>query len=236
MNSAAPASRKGPLRLAAVTGILSALLLVASSPVLAANSAQEQVSRDFQKSVTLGAGQSVRVEHKFGEVRLHGESGRDVKISATIRAQASSHEEAEAFAQKIQIEVLQSSEGVRIKTIYPEEEKKWFHLSKISSWSVSYDIGMPSDAPLTVRNSFGSIDAARIHGAADLENSHGSITVRDVGAVRLNNSFGSIELNGANGNASVNDNNGSVQVADVKGTIEVRNRFGSITIRTFRER
>ena len=145
MNSTAPTSRKGPLRVAAVTGIFSVLLLVAGKPVLAESSAQEQVSRDFQKTVTLGAGQSVRVEHKFGEVRLHGEAGREVKISATIRAQASSHEEAEAFAQKIQIEVLQSSEGVRIKTIYPDEEKKWFQLSKHSSWSVSWSSPPPSE-------------------------------------------------------------------------------------------
>jgi hypothetical protein len=230
MNSTARTSRRGLLPVLAAAGILSALT-ADGTPVLAGNTAQEQVSRDFQKTVTLGAGRSIRVEHKFGEVRLHGESGRDVKIFATIRAQASSHEEAEAFAQKIQIEVLESSEGVRIKTIYPDEEKKWFQFSKHSSWSVSYDIGMPSDAPLTVRNSFGSIDAARIHGTADLENSHGSITVRDAGAVRLNNSFGSIELDGANGNSSVNDNNGSVQVSDVKGTLEVRNRFGSITMK-----
>src|SRR2546427_11350045 len=204
--------RRVPLCLAAVAGLLSAMLLFTAKPITAASPAQEQVSKDFQQTVTLGAGQSVRVDHKFGSVRLHGEAGREVKISATIRAQASSHDEAESFAQKIKIEVQQTGEGVRIKTIYPEEEKSWFRNSKHSSWSVSYDIGMPSDAPITVRNSFGSIDAARIHGTADLENSHGSITVRDAGAVRLNNSFGSIELNGANGNTSVNDNNGSVQV------------------------
>jgi hypothetical protein len=101
---------------AAVAGLLSALLLFAARPVHAATPAQDQVTRDFQKTVMLGAGQSVHIEHKFGEVRVHGESGHDVKISATIRAQASSHEEAEAFAQKIQIEVQQTSEGVRIKT------------------------------------------------------------------------------------------------------------------------
>src|SRR5882762_3814123 len=190
MKSPAPAYRKGVLRLPAGTGNFSSLLLFSGKPVLAENFAQEQVLRDFQKTVTLGAGQSLRVEHKFGEVRLHGESGREVKISATIRAQASSHEEAEAFAQKIQIEVLQSGESVRIKTIYPEEERKWFHLSKSSSWSVSYDIGMPSDTPLTVRNSFGSVNVAGIHGASDIENSHGTLTVRDAGAARLNNSFG----------------------------------------------
>src|SRR3984893_7655146 len=154
MNTGARASRKGILRLAAVAGILSALLLVVGKPVLAGNSAQEQVSRDFQKTLTLGAGQSVRVEHKFGSVSLHGESGREVKISATIRAQAGSHEEAESFAHKIKIEDQQTGEVVLIKTIYPEEEKKWFHSGKTSSWSVSYDIRMPSDAPIIVRNSF----------------------------------------------------------------------------------
>src|ERR1700680_1927590 len=176
MNRTVPNFGRGQLRPAAVVGLLSAMLLFSAEPMPAANSAQEQVSRDFHQTVTLGAGQSVRVEHKFGSVKLHGESGRDVKISATIRAQASSHEEAESFAQKIKIEVQQTGEGVRIKTIYPEEEKKWFHSSKNSSWSVSYDIGMPSDAPITVRNSFGSVDVAGIHGAADVENGYGMVT------------------------------------------------------------
>src|SRR5229473_1416658 len=108
-----PLHRRGLLGLAAVAGMLPAVLLFAGTSTRAANPGQEQISKDFQKTVTLGAGQSVRIEHKFGEVKLHGESGRDVKISATIRAQTSSHVEAEAFAQKIQIEVLQSSEGLR---------------------------------------------------------------------------------------------------------------------------
>ncbi len=226
-----PIFRRAPLRLAAVAGLLSTLLLFSARPVYAATAAQDQVSRDFQQTVKLGAGQSVRVEHKFGSVKLHGESGRDVKISATILAQAISREEAESFAQKIKIEVQQTSEGVRIKTIYPEEEKSWFRNSKHSSWSVSYDIGMPSDAPITVRNSFGSVEIAGVHGAADVENGYGTLTVRDAGAGRWNNAFGSIELTGAGGNVSVSDNNGSVQVTDVKGTLEVRNRFGAITTR-----
>src|SRR6266481_697184 len=78
--------QREPLRLAAVTGLLSAMLLFTAKPIRAANPGQEQVSRDLHQTVTLGTGQSVRVDHKFGSVSLHGESGRDVKISATIRA------------------------------------------------------------------------------------------------------------------------------------------------------
>ena len=224
--------RSGLLRLAAAAGLLSGMLLSVAKPARAETSSQEQASRDFQQTVTLGAGQSVRVEHKFGEVRLHGESGRDVKISATIRAQASSHEEAESFAQKVKIEVQQTGEGVRIKTIYPEEEKKWFHSSRRSSWSVSYDIGMPADAPITVRNSFGGVEITGVHGAADVENGYGTLTVRDAGPARLNNSFGSIELSGARGNVVINDNNGSVRADIVGGTLEVHNRFGSINVQS----
>jgi DUF4097 and DUF4098 domain-containing protein YvlB len=231
MNRISVHPRRVLWRIAAMAGLFS-LPILAATPAHAANPAQEQVTKEFQKTLTLGAGQSLHIEHKFGEVHIHGDTGRDVKISATIQAQANSREEAESFAQKIQIDVQQTSEGVRIKTIYPEEEQKWFHKSRHSSWSVSYDIGMPADAALTVRNSFGSVESTGVHGAADLENSYGSITVRDVGAVRLNNSFGTIELTGVAGNATVNDNNGSVNIENVKGNLEVRNRFGSITAKT----
>src|SRR5260221_11894612 len=102
------------------------MLLVAAKPAHSATAAQDQVSRDFQQTVTLGAGQSGHIAHKFGSVRMHGESGREVKISATIRAQASSHEEAESFAQKIKIACQQTSEGVHIKTCYPQSQKRGF--------------------------------------------------------------------------------------------------------------
>src|SRR6516162_1288185 len=229
MNRLRRSSRKGVWCCAATRALVCAMFFAAAQGAAARNRGQEEVSRDFQKSVTLGAGQSVHIEHRFGEVRVHGESGREVKISATIRAQAGSHDEAQSFADKIQIDVQQTGEGLRIKTIYPEQAGKWFHLDRHTSYSVNYDIAMPSDAPLNVRNSFGRTEVSGIHASADIDNSHGSIAMRDVGAARVNNSFGSIELTGAGGNVSVTDTNGSVQVYDVKGTLEVRNRFGGIT-------
>ena len=207
--------KKALVRLASVVRVSTALFLFIPQPSPAAASAEEQASRDFQQTLTLPAGQSLRIEHKFGGIKLHGESGREVKISATIRAQASSHEEAESFVQKIKIEVQQTSDGIRIKTVYPEDEKGWFRSSKHSSWSVSYDIGMPSDAAVTVRNSFGSVEITAVRGAADVENGYGTLTARDAGGGRWVNAFGSIELSGTNGNAAVSDNNGSVQVSDV---------------------
>jgi DUF4097 and DUF4098 domain-containing protein YvlB len=210
-----------------------AALLTASAvtEATAANPGQDQVSRDFQKNLSLGPGQSFQIENKFGEVRIHAESGREVRIGATIRVQAGSHDEAESYAQKIQVDVQQTGDGVRVRTLYPEDERKWPHSGRNISYSVSYDVAIPVDAALFVRNSFGSVTANGMRGKSDIENSHGSVTVRDIGAARLNNSFGSIDLTGASGDTFINDNNGSVQASEIRGTLDLRNRFGSITVR-----
>src|SRR6202047_3041465 len=206
------------------------LLAVSALPMAAANPGQEQVTRDFQKTLSLGAGQSFRIENKFGEVRIHGESGRELKISATIHVQADSREQAQSYADKVQIDVQQTAQGVQVRTNYPEPNRNWFG-RKNASYSVDYEIAMPADAPLFVRNSFGSVNANGVRSKSEFDNSHGSLNVRDIGAARLSNSFGSIELSGAAGDTSITDNNGSVQVSQVKGSLELRNRFGSITVR-----
>ena len=223
--------KAGRLRLGS-RGVLlcAATLLVMSATARAASPGQQQVTRDFQKTLSLPPGQSFRIENKFGEVRIHGESSREVKISATIRTQADSREQAQSFADKVQIEVQQTAQGVEVRTHYPEENRNWFG-RKNASYSVDYDIAMPSDAPLLVKNSFGGVNASGVRSKSEFDNSHGSLNVRDTGSARLTNSFGSIELSGASGDVSVTDNNGSVQVLQVKGALEVRNRFGSITVR-----
>jgi hypothetical protein len=222
------AARQSPICAIAVLAFVS--FSTSRAAIAAAAPAQQEVTRDFQKTLPLNAGQSFRIENKFGEVRVHGETSREVKISATIRVQAHSREEAETSSQKIQIDVQQTANGVHVRTVFPDEGR-WFNLGKGTSYSVNYDVAIPADAPLFVRNSFGSVTAAGARARTDIENNHGSLTVRDSGSARLSNSFGSVDVTGASGDTSINDNNGSVQATDIKGPLEIRNRFGSITVR-----
>ena len=177
-----------------------ALLATTSSSGRAAGSGQEQVTRDFQKTLSLGAVQSFRIENKFGEVQIHGQAGRELKISATIRAQADSREQAQNFADKVQIDVQQTAQGVEVRTNYPEANRSWLGRKNVS-YSVDYEIAMPADAALNVKNSFGSVTSTGVRSKSEFENSHGSLNVRDTGAARLSNSFGSIELDGAAGDS-----------------------------------
>ena len=223
--------KAGRLRLVSY-GILlcAATLLVVSTTARATTPGQQQVTRDFQKTLSLPSGQSFRIENKFGEIRIHGESSREVKISATIRTQADSREMAQSFADKVQIEVQQTAQGIEVRTQYPEDTRNWFG-RKNASYSVDYDIAVPSDAPLLVKNSFGNVSASGVRSKSEFDNSHGSLNVRDTGSARLTNSFGSIELNQEHRDATGTHSTGPVQALQVKGALEVRNRFGSITVR-----
>ncbi len=198
--------------------------------------AQQQVSRDFQKTLSLGSGGSFSIENKFGEVRVHGESSRDVKISATIRVQAGSREEADAYAQKVQIDVLQIGKrdsrphGLSRRRAPPAPRPQHFVFGELRH---RHPVGCAAHRQKQFRQRHCDW---RTWPRPDIDNSHGSLSVSQAGPSKLNNSFGSIELHDANGDSFVNDNNGSVDVSGIKGALDLRNRFGSITVRDVKAR
>src|SRR5580692_12498004 len=88
--------------------------------------ARDEYSRNFDKTVTLANGQSVRVEHRMGNVNLRTHAGRDVVVHATIRVSASNDADAKRLADQIQIEVAPSGSALVIRTEYPREEHNGF--------------------------------------------------------------------------------------------------------------
>src|SRR4029077_16757827 len=134
-------------------------LAATALPGLARSAAQETTTRHFDKTLTLGAKQPLPMENKFGDVRVHGESGRDVKISATIRTQAKTQADADRKADEIKIEVSQDGQGIKVRTVYQDESKWFIRIEKGGpSYSVDYDIAVPNDAKIWLRNDFGNIE------------------------------------------------------------------------------
>jgi len=191
-------------------------------PATAANGGQDTATREFQKTVPLAAGQTFSIESKFGEVRIHGENSREATISATIRAQASSHAEAEKYAEAVRVEVQQDAHGVSVRTVAPSDGPFVIRIGHKNSYSVDYDIGVPVDAKLWMKNAFGNVDIRGVHGPSEVENSHGQLAMHDGGSAKLTNAFGTIEAEDLAGDLGVANNNGTVSVSTVQGSVDVR--------------
>src|SRR5260221_12581787 len=93
-----------------------------------ANTGQDAASRQFQKTLPLAAGQTLSIENKFGEIRIHGKNSHEAVISATIHSQADSQAQAEKFAENVQIEVNQYAHGITIHTVSPTDNPLAFRL------------------------------------------------------------------------------------------------------------
>ena len=193
--------------------------------------AREEYSRNFDKTVTLGAGQSVRLEHRMGNVNLRAHAGHDVTVHASIRVSASSNAEAKRVAEQIRVEVAPAGSTLVIRTEYPKEEHDGFFGFHNLSYSVNLDITMPDSSPLELRNSFGTVSIEDLKANADVVNAHGKLTFRNGrGNQRLENQFAAVEVAGNAGDVEIRNGNGSVDVSDVTGIVNVRDRFAAVTV------
>src|SRR5262249_8474554 len=128
----------------------------------AANYPEDQVQRTFEKILSLTGNQGLSLDNRFGNVHVNGGGGNDVRIIANVRVQGKSKEDAQEFLDKIQIDVQQASDGVHVKTIYPDDHSKYVLRIqwKKTSYSVDYEVTLPVNAPLWVHNDFGNVETS----------------------------------------------------------------------------
>jgi hypothetical protein len=142
-----------------------------------------------------------------GGVSFYGENRSDVKIVARI--QASADDDATAGAIARQIRVL--TDGGQIRSEGPETRGR-------SSWSVSYDVYLPTQSNLDATTENGGISAEDVKGQITFEATNGGIHLSDVG-----------------GNVRARTTNGGV-TADLSGTtwqgqgLDLQTTNGSATV------
>src|SRR5436190_834211 len=162
----------------------------------------DRYEQNVDRTMTYRGGR-IAIDHSFGAIDLRTTSGDTITVHAKIRASDPD------IGRQISVEVSPAtSAGVTIRTHYPDIH---FHGSGSISYTVDLDVTVPANAPLMVKNKFGSIEAGGVRASSELTNAQGSIEARGFsGQQRSENSFGSIRLQKRNGNTTPMNPNGSV--------------------------
>jgi DUF4097 and DUF4098 domain-containing protein YvlB len=216
-------------RPAAVAMVVIALLALRLD--LSAEEQREEVTRSFDRTVTISGAPRLQVLHRAGDVRLRAHARNELRIQATIRVSANSRSEAETLADRIQIEVQDSTTLVSVVTRYPDERRR----SRDLSFAVDYDLLVPDRLPIDVRNQFGNVSVAGMKGGGSITNASGRVTTIDSsGRYQLENTFGAVDVSRQAGDLSIRSANGPVSAANVTGAVSISNRFGDINAVTVR--
>lgn len=120
-----------------------------------------------------------------GGVKFIGENRRDVRIVARVQASADDDATASEIARQIRI----FTDGGRIRSEGPSHRNH-------TSWSVSYDVYVPSQANLDANTENGGISAEDVRGEMNFEATNGGIRLSDVGGnVRARTTNGGVVAN-----------------------------------------
>lgn len=187
--------------------------------ILAAPAAfAERYENPIHASLTWRGGK-VTIDHRFGELELHTGSGNEVNVRGIVKCSDPE------IGRQIHFNVSEAG-GITIRTEVPE-----IHFHGNLSYSINIEVTVPANAPLSIRNRFGSINASGVRAPSEFTNAQGSITMSDLrGSQQIENSFGSVTVTNSAGDTVIRNANGSVTVTHVGGSLDVSDRFGSVRV------
>jgi len=125
----------------------------------------------------VAAGQTLEIIGKNGSIRARGVEGSEVRVVGIKRGDRRK-------IQKLNFEVEQTAEGLRIKTVSP----RFFR----NNVEVNFAVEVPVGVCIMARMSNGPISVKSVSGSAELVAGNGGITIADSGWVRAETSNGFI--------------------------------------------
>ena len=206
-------------------------------PVTSSAEAREEVTKSFDRTLKVSGTPTLNVDHRMGDLRVRAHASGELRIHATIHVSADSRAEATMIADRIQVDVQESSGAITVTTRYPDDltirERQRGGRNRDLSFSVDYDFLVPERLPVNLRNRFGDVAVTGMKGGASIVNASGRVTAVDGGGrFDIENRFGTIEAARLAGDLVIRGANGPVSATGITGAVTVSNRFGDVNLVT----
>ncbi len=167
--------RLSPFRSHRATAALGILLLAATVSACGLEFSTGVEAREaWTKTYKVKAGATVELREPNGRIRVEGTDGDEVTINATRVAKGPNDEATKAALAEVKISDTATADGVQIDS--NTSSGMSFRVSK----RVDYDVKMPRDGQLTIRNTNGEIRVVSVAGFVKIESTNGDIELRGI--------------------------------------------------------
>jgi DUF4097 and DUF4098 domain-containing protein YvlB len=168
-----------------------------------------EITERFSRTVRLGRNGAFEITNIAGDITVTGGGGDEVRIEAVKRVRHRDSSEAKAQIDALQIEIVELSNRVEVRTIYPRQGRN-------ISAAVDYTINLPSGATTSIRTVSGDLRVTNVKGELRAETVSGDVVT--TGAARLS------LVKSVSGDIQVSDASadGEVTVNTVSGNLNAR--------------
>ena len=187
-----------------------------------------ETTERFSKTVRLGRGGTFDLANLAGDIFITGGGGNELRIDAMKRVRSRDEAAATTQLHAIEIEVVELSNRVEVRTIYPGR------LGRNALGAVDFTVMLPQDANVTVKSVSGHVRVTNVRGELRAESVSGDVTAADAPKVSaLKSVSGNVQLTNASAEASVDLNtvSGDLIVRGLKArTIEIGSVSGDLRL------
>ena len=168
-------------------GLLCLLVLTAGCCINITNCFKAKYERIEKLSMSMTGQTSLSAATSFGDITVRGDDVTDCNVTAKIKAQAPSEDEAEQIGEAVKIYFIDDGEGLKLQIDKPK-------LDCNRSIGVSLKIIVPRRMSMVLDTSYGDIDLENLNGSISSNTSFGDIDCKDIeGRLNLNTSYGDID-------------------------------------------
>lgn len=210
--------------------ILSTLLVLAGCNLRGCD-ARVKHTRIIRLLAAFAPGSAFGAETHNGAITITGADVTECNLTATIVAYAITVEEAQALAEKVNVELLPSPGKVETKITKPDTERN-------QSISVGLDATLAGKADLNLVTHNGAVKVSNITGNVDGATHNGAVTAKQVtGQIKLTSHNGKITCEEISGAAYAKTYNGGINISYSKtagspSNISLTTHNGSIDLTT----
>ncbi len=165
-----------------------------------ANKSEQEFSKKINREFAISPTGTTAVYNKHGNVRVNSWSNRLVKMEITIVVNVADQRAADRAFERIQVNFLHTADYVKAETVIEPELRTSataFGL-KVTDFKVHYDVWLPADNQLDLKNRYGDAHVSNLRGKLLAEIRYGNLRGENLdGDADLSISYGKASLNQA---------------------------------------
>jgi hypothetical protein len=206
---------------------------------------QAKITRTVEKTFTVHAGGTLKVQTAGGDIKVLSGPGNEVKVTAIEVIHADTDAKADELLKDLDLTIGQQGDDVTATAKY-ERQLGW-HFGNWPPVNVSFTVTVPASYNVDLNTSGGDIGLENIRGRARLRTSGGNLRLNRVdgevdggtsggnivlhegtASVRLNTSGGDIQVDRAGGEADLSTSGGNIVIHSVQGRLQATTSGGDI--------
>ena len=161
----------------------SLLLLCFPLMVTAKNSffSKEKVEKSVHKAFEVNPNALVEINNSFGDVNIITWENNQVVIDITIKVSGRSQKKIDERLESISIQFQNNPDKVYAKTIIEKNwQWSWFGSYQQTDFEINYDIKMPRNNALELRNDYGAVILDKIDGNTAIHCDYGQVIIGEL--------------------------------------------------------